>query len=162
MPKIWAALPLRGADPHCQLNSRVLKQQCIAQWSLLWRKHNICVIFFLCKAGIGCLPFVELLNCHRLRCWSFWFNLFFLLESSSAAQVVCLSSGRCNWSIVLVHSHVSRLEWWTFWTRSLSLILLLWRNSWSVRFSDKCKLSTGLVIFFFADFGTTFFFLSRV
>ena len=53
--------------------------------------------------------------------------------------------GHWSWSILLIHSHSME----PFWTRALSLILLLQRHSWSVRFSDKCKLSTGLVIFFF-------------
>ena len=56
--------------------------------------------------------------------------------------------GHWSWSILLIHSHSME----PFWTRALSLILLLQHHSWSVRFSDKCKLSTGLVTSFLCRF----------
>ena len=67
--------------------------------------------------------------------------------------------GHWSWSILLIHSHSME----PFWTRALSLILLLWRNCWSVRFSEKWVVyRIGYLPLFFADFSTTLFFLSRV
>ena len=67
--------------------------------------------------------------------------------------------GHWSWSILLIHSHSME----PFWTRALSLILLLWRNCWSVRFSEKWVVyRIGYLLLFFADFSTTLFFLSRV
>ena len=54
--------------------------------------------------------------------------------------------GHWSWSILLIHSHSmepsERGPWVWFFSFDA-------RNSWSVRFSEKCKLSTGLVIFSF-------------
>ena len=77
----------------------------------------------------------------------------FFLEFSSQLRLSAYHPGRWNWSIVLIHSHVSRFQWWTFWTRSLSSMFLFWCNSSSVRFSHKYKLSTGLVICLFVFCG---------